>query len=236
MNTLLSILALLPCIVREVSAQNQQGIRYTLEQILGDNELTTISERADTLKYAIPVLRDKDTLMMVTMHGGRELPDRIVLWKKIGQFYSEVTIFESSPEGPVVDFLEEPNVFIYQGERILHIQHNYRGTGNYHEDTLFVVHPDGEIQGVYFEPAPNGCEHLLTEKEAVWKGEMNNFSDDAMEFVFAIWNTEIDANCCPTAGRVTGTYKLVRQQGSRPNTMMYKIMVDTFQRVPIKEN
>ncbi|MGH2568018.1 MAG: hypothetical protein ACRDGA_06730 [Bacteroidota bacterium] len=219
----------------EVS-ESQQSPGYRLAEILGALAPTEEYEHPAPLKYAVPVRGNRDTVLLVTMHGGKERPDRIVLWKDIGQFYTEFASFESLyEEFAIISSFEEPWVFTYQGERFLHIQETFSGTGYYHKDSIFVVHPNGEIQGVLFEPAPKGCEQLIQEKEAVWKGEQNDFTDDAMEFVFYIWNTETDANCCPTAGKVTGTYKLVKHQPPGASTATYTIMVDTFERMPVEE-
>jgi hypothetical protein len=49
---------------------------------------------------------------------------------------------------------------------------------------------------------------VLAPGEGVWKGLWETFKDDKLEFSFGIWK-EHDANCCPSAGLVNGTYTIV---------------------------
>jgi hypothetical protein len=62
------------------------------------------------------------------------------------------------------------------------------------------------------------------------------FSDSGLEFEYYIWN-EGDANCCPTAGKVTGTFKLMKEtkfDSVRGWYDEWSMTVDKAMRTPIK--
>jgi len=60
--------------------------------------------------------------------------------------------------------------------------------------------------------APAGAyKKQLAKGENVWKGEFNSFKDDNATFEFFIWK-DGDGNCCPSAGRVTGSYGLTGER------------------------
>jgi hypothetical protein len=75
--------------------------------------------------------------------------------------------------------------------------------------------------------------------EGAWKGEFNVFSDNRLLYEFFIWNETRDANCCPSAGVVTGTYRVVHaQRFYEPQqrwVSAYRIEVASFQRSPLNE-
>ena len=111
------------------------------------------------------------------------------------------------------------------------------GTGSYHEDTIFRFTPDGGLQHVDFVRAPDAYPGLGS-GEDVWKGERNVFTDDRMTFEFFLWNPG-DANCCPSAGHVTGTHHLTgieaRNAGTMKPAVELRIEPDTFHREDIRE-
>ena len=75
-----------------------------------------------------------------------------------------------------------------------------------------------------FVPAPVALKDKLGRGEGVCKGEVNQFSDDCLYFSFYIWNMN-DRNCCPTAGKVTETY---RMREFRPGAGEYEMTVKGF--------
>ena len=92
--------------------------------------------------------------------------------------------------------------------------------------------------GLEVEPAVEWYKRELKQGEGVWKGTALSFSDDKIEFEFYIWN-EGDANCCPTAGKVRGTYKIVKENtyDSQKRTWVdkWRMAVETALRQPIQE-
>jgi len=133
--------------------------------------------------------------------------------------------------------LQAPVVFRYDSEVLLYEMLLHPGTGSYHEDTIFRFTPDGGLRHVDFVRAPDAYPGLGS-GEDVWKGERNVFTDDRMTFEFFLWNPG-DANCCPNAGHVTGTYRLTRIEARNAGTMKpaveLRIEPDTFHREDIRE-
>jgi hypothetical protein len=84
----------------------------------------------------------------------------------------------------------------------------YDGTGRFHTPRIWSLDAHGGLQPVDFVPAPKTYAPRLAAGEEVAKGESDRFADDELSYAFDIWNHG-DANCCPTAGRVTGTYRVL---------------------------
>lgn len=96
------------------------------------------------------------------------------------------------------------------------------------------------MQEIIFERAYE----WYTESDRLNKGEIaqtesNIFTDDKLEFKFYIWNRG-DPTCCPSAGKVIGTYKIVGERrynrDKKKYVADYKVVVDTFRREPIDNN
>lgn len=94
--------------------------------------------------------------------------------------------------------------FQYGGIVYIHIMRLWEGTGFQHEDKYFRAGKGGLVP----LKTPQGLPVHLAAKEGVWKGSALHLTDDHLDFQFWIWN-EGDANCCPTAGTVIGTYTIV---------------------------
>jgi hypothetical protein len=82
--------------------------------------------------------------------------------------------------------------------------HRSEGTAYEHEDDFYRIE-SGRLTEL---ATPEGLPLVLAPGEGVWKGFSESFKDDRLEFEFGIWKGG-DANCCPTAGRVKGTYTIV---------------------------
>jgi len=125
-----------------------------------------------------------------------------------------------------------PAHFRFGGKRFIDFPMELPGTGHFRLDEIDVLTPGDELQQVAFEHAPDGYAAKLAAGEGVWKGELNTFADDDLQFQFYIWK-DGDRNCCPSGGAVTGKYKVV---GADVYDAKYdywpqlKIVADSFQR------
>ena len=103
---------------------------------------------------------------------------------------------------------------------------NY-GTGQLRREHIFRFEPNGGMEPVEFVAAWEWFQQRLQPGEGIWKDGENEFGGAEMKFAFYIWR-EGDGNCCPTAGKVTGTYGLEREGGK------YRIIVKSFERRPYR--
>jgi len=111
-------------------------------------------------------------------------------------------------------------------ERLIGITEILPGTGNLRQEHLFVAHSSGDLISVELVSAATAFAPRLRPGEGVWKGEENSFGDAGLAFTFYIWK-EGDANCCPSAGKVTGTYTLEERDGR------YRVVAHSFRREPV---
>jgi HEAT repeat protein len=151
---------------------------------------------------------------VVTLHTGKDRPERLVFWKAVDDKYQKVKLMESDPnsgehfqvptsfgaviESPPPDSFVDVTTVERSGitDRVLPI--------DYDED---------QWQPVEIESPADWYENKLAPSETVRHPGRNFFSDGGLEFEFHIWNSN-DQDCCPTAGQVTGTYKIVEPQSS----------------------
>jgi hypothetical protein len=87
------------------------------------------------------------------------------------------------------------------------------GRGGVTESVLHIDDEEDKWKPVETESPEDWYKNQLAASETVRHPGRNFFSDDGLEFEFQIWNSN-DQDCCPTAGQVTGTYKIVRAQPS----------------------
>jgi hypothetical protein len=78
----------------------------------------------------------------------------------------------------------------------------------------------------------------LRPHESVRKGSDFTFEDDRLEWSFTIWNGD-DASCCPTGGRVSGTFTIRKTEREAPATHErvagWRMAVQDGKRGPIDE-
>ena len=130
---------------------------------------------------------------------------------------------------------ELPDIFRYNGDIFIHVTLLYSGTGHFVKESVFAIRSDNTLAEVAF-PTVAGVKVQLKPGEGVWKGVSTRLSDDKLEFEYYIWN-EGDANCCPTAGSVTGTFKISKQtrldETSHALREVWIVTVDTAVRHPV---
>ena len=85
--------------------------------------------------------------------------------------------------------------------------------GGITDRVLHIDDGEDQWQPVEIESPADWYKGKLAPSETVRHPGRNFFSDGGLEFEFQIWKSN-DRDCCPTAGQVTGTYKVVRAQPS----------------------
>jgi hypothetical protein len=158
------------------------------------------------LESLTPFAGINGTPMLVALHRGKDGADRLTVWRQEGDKYRLLKLLEG-PETPDMGMFDTINVFHYQGYPFLHIRFLYSGTGGFSKENVFALNLDNSLESAKMNTEPKV---ELRPGEGVWKGVMNRFSDNLLSFEYYIWNKG-DANCCPAAGRVTGTYKLTKE-------------------------
>lgn len=108
------------------------------------------------------------------------------------------------------------------------------GTGAFMTENIFWIAPDRTIHPVSFEHAGRAYENKVTEGEFVLTGGPGIlFSKGRLLFEFLIANYG-DPQCCPTAGRISGTYKMIGEKEfdapSKTYSSTFKLVVDRCRR------
>lgn len=102
------------------------------------------------------------------------------------------------------------------------------GSGGFTTEAIFWIAPDGSIHRIDSERADRGCQNKVKHGEVLLAGGPGIlFSNGVMRFVFLIAN-EGDPHCCPTAGSISGTYKITGKGQYDRNSKQY---ISTFQLV-----
>ena len=150
----------------------------------------------------------------VTLHTGKDRPERLVFWKVADDKYQKVVAMESN-----LDSEEHFQVPISFDSRIgspppdSFVDVATLARGGVTDRVLHIDDDEDKWQPVEIESPEDWYKDKLAPSETVRHPGRNFFSDDELEFEFQIWNPN-DQDCCPTAGQVTGTYKIVRAQPS----------------------
>jgi hypothetical protein len=170
-----------------------------------------------TLAYLFPLYPRggfaQQAKFLITLHTGKDRPERLVFWKKVGDDrYQKAKVIEPDDLDFAEEHFETPIVFFPKrqvpGEGVQFVDvpiDAYRS----HRDQVFAIDGD-ELRPVEIESPDKWYKDKLAPREEVWVPATNSFSDDQLEFAFDIWNSD-DAICCPSAGQVTGTYKLAKE-------------------------
>lgn len=158
-----------------------------------------------------------------------ENADVLSLWAPTGSRFRPIRQL-SGPEDPRIGHIAVPRRFSWRGHAFLHLSVSISGTGALHDDELLHLGTTGDLTPVAFIQAPDALASTLAPGEGVWKGAFYDFADDQLKFEFFVWR-QGDGNCCPSGGRVTGTYALheVVQPGGRRGWAME---VGSFTRHP----
>lgn len=133
--------------------------------------------------------------------------------------------------------LENAIKFEQTGEQFYYASTPPEGSGGFITETIFWVAPDGTFQPIIFDQAGLAYENRVNEGEIILTGGAGIlFADGKLRFEFFIAN-EGDPHCCPTAGKISGTYKMVGSKQFHPRSKKYsctyRLVADTYRRDPI---
>ena len=200
---------------------------YTREQIKA--QIPADDEYMYPLRffYIFPVTKGPaaDARLFLTLHTGKDRPDRLVIWKKLGpdSYLQKKTMYTS--DELLDDRFERPFTFSAKYDYVTD-----KGTSQKdgfffdvpisgwrrEEDNIFVVEGDEAIPVSLDSPygSPTGA---------------NDFRGGKLEFSENVYD-KYDPTCCPTGGEITGTYKIVEDATKTPP--LWKIVVATTGRHP----
>lgn len=135
---------------------------------------------------------------------------------------------------------EAPVLFRQQGESFIHVSTVPAGSGAFVTDTIFWIAPDGTMHQIEFENAAEAYENKVDAQETVLTGGPGLYcAGNQLKFEFYIAD-RADPHYCPTAGKVTGSYKIVGEKIFYSNTNSYgstfKIVVDQYFRSPVSSS
>lgn len=144
--------------------------------------------------------------VLASLYRADDAADALALWSKTDTGYRLARLI-AGPDDPSLGHIEEPTRFEHDGHTFIQVTIRFSGTGGLREDHILRVAPNSTLERVEFIQAPEWFSGRLAPGEGIWKGASYTFSDAELSFEFPVWNKN-DANCCPTAGRVTGTYSI----------------------------
>jgi hypothetical protein len=207
------------------------------------------SSRPWILKFALTEDTWNEGQIFVTVHERagadiRHLPlndesdSTLTIYVKIGEKFKLLRRLESSEY--VSYFLEPKIVWIAPKgagrEQLMLITERFYGTGGLTQEHIFTTSsgeefaPDLKLNEVEFISAAESFKDHLERDESILKGVGNTFTDDGLFFNFEIYKGG-DANCCPSGGKVTGTYKLERKPDGK-----LQIIMDKFKRERVADS
>jgi hypothetical protein len=132
------------------------------------------------------------------------------------------------------EVFEEFVHFQKSGERFIYASTAPEGSGGFRTEAIFWIAPDGVLHPIEFEHAGRAYEGKVRKGEILLTGGSGIiFSHGSLGFEFDIAN-EADSLCCPTAGRIRGTYKIVGGEHfdakSKEYSCTFKLVVATYKR------
>lgn len=135
------------------------------------------------------------------------------------------------------DGFKAPMLFQEQGESFIHVSTIPTGSGAFVSDTIFWIAPDGTMHEIEFENAAEAYENKVNAQETVLTGGPGVYcTGNKLKFEFYIAH-KADPHYCPTAGKVTGNYKIVGEKAFDSNTNLYsstfKMMAGHYSRSPV---
>lgn len=218
----------------DVDAKLTSAREYTKSEIVVAIAGEDGAKPPGELAYASSLYPCAEQEIFVTHHRSESGFDRLRFWKRNQNTYSLMREFNGGADQEGVEkHLDDFHKFRIGDEQFVHVSLNNSGTCACHEDTILhlTCHSNrAALDDVQLELPSEWYKPKLNKGEGVWKGEVYDFSDDKLNFEFGIWK-EDDANCCPTAGRVEGSFKLL-PEGSSPG--QFKLVIDQATRLPAR--
>jgi hypothetical protein len=130
--------------------------------------------------------------------------------------------------------------FQQNGEHFIYATTAPEGSGAFMNEAIFWIAPDRTLHPVVFEQAGRAYENRVNQEEFVLTGGPGIlFSEDGLRFEFFIANKG-DSSCCPTAGKISGTYKVIGEENFDPKSKNYhctfKLVADKYKRDIVSSN
>jgi hypothetical protein len=177
--------------------------------------------------------------LVVSTHAGRDRGKDIGIWAPVDGGWRRIRRFVN--EEPEVGEYEAPIAFHYDGDFFVYVSFVQSGSGGAHEDTLLVVERDAAGQptlaNVSIEEPEKRFRPQLHAGEGIWKDTSITLADEKLEWEFGIWKPE-DPICCPTAGRMRGTFAIEKDDGvdcaTHRSVETWRMVVRDGKRVPIE--
>ncbi len=148
---------------------------------------------------------------------------------------SAVLNFRSFMDGKMLqamesDGFEPPVLFQQHGENFVPVSTLPSGSGAFVDDTIFWIAPDGTMHEIEFANAAESYEDKVGVHETVLTGGPGVYcAGHQLKFEFYIAHNG-DPHCCPTAGKVSGTYKMIGERRFDTSTNSYS---STFRMVAV---
>jgi len=150
---------------------------------------------------------DKEFLVTIDHVGTKRMPkDRLQIWIPKEKGFESLYSFNSG----IGETFEKPDIFTINGFNFLDISTSPSGSGGFVQRNIFWIAPNNYLQPVDWQSASQTYENLAAPGEVILNGGEKEFyiQDNQMKFQFYLAH-DGDPHCCPTAGLISGTYKLV---------------------------
>ena len=201
---------------------------YTRKQIMAQIPASDEYKYPQKLRYIFPVTKGlaSDAKLLLTVHSGKDRPDRLVIWKKVGPDSYQQEREMHTDEILLDDRYGRPFTFSAKYDYVTD-----KGTSQ--RDGFFF---DVPISGWRHEDdnifAVNGAEAIPVNVDSPYGSPSgaNDFRGGKLEFSENVYSKYDVATCCPTGGEITGTYKIVEDKTKTP--LVWKIVVATTTQVP----
>ena len=182
------------------------------------------------LVYIVPIAKKgaaAETKIFVTLHAGKDRADRLVIWKKVGedQYQQEKVMYSEEEYEGLGYHYKRPFTFVAKYQHIGDKDTSQRNgfffdvpiTGwRFNDDNIFVVENDHAVP-VVIESGNRG------------PAGGSDFHGGKLVFDENVYNRD-DPTCCPTGGKITGTYKII--EDARQTPAVWKIVEATRKRIP----
>lgn len=209
-----------------ISEGGDAGARlWTVDGVRAPRPATSRYRHPLELAREVTLRTEDDVVLRVTVHSGLERPDLLAVWRTEGDSLRHLLSWEA--EGSAS--FDPPHSFTYQSVLLLHLQLRYPGTGQFREDVVYHVSPDGALHRVRLSTPGERYLAALSPGEGIWKSPSFDFYKDTMGFSFGIWR-DGDANCCPSGGQVKGAFEL---QGSAVLDLITGVYRSTYRITPV---
>jgi hypothetical protein len=158
---------------------------------------------------------------------------------------NEVLTFRSFADGTLLERMksggfETPVLFRYNAENFVHVSTTPAGSAGFVDDTIFWIAPDATMHQIDFENAAQTYEDKIDAQEVVnSSGSGLDSTGEGLKFEFYIAN-KVDPQCCPTAGKVNGSYQIVGNSKfdrvTRRYSCTFKMVVKQSSRTPVSND